>query len=699
MNYTVSFREGFLAELLALGAKEQAQINAKLKLLLDDPRPDGATKKQLKHLNREVYRLRSGDFRIFYTFDDRFVSLLKVLRRSEDTYDGDLEAEYFGGPADQTETPAPGETPPPAIQSRPARPTSDAAPRSLPSRLTPDLLERLRVPAAHHAALAKIEDEDSLLACAGVPDDVLLRIHQALFERGIEAALEEKEFVAADVDDLLRYRDGDLLGFLLRLSAEQERVVAWALDAAGPTLVKGGPGTGKSTVALYRVRAMLDALRRSGVAKPRILFTTYTNALVTFSEQLLRSLLGADADCVEVRTADSLVHEIVRGRAGAQHVASQAELREAMQKAMTAGRSAGSSLQRRNRAEPLARLGGDYLIDEIGTVIEARRIETLEAYLAAARPGRRAGLTADQRTQVWAIREAFYRELTRRGRITFQQLRSWAARIVAQGAGPAPYDGVVVDEAQDLDPSVLWLLVSLARQPNRVFLTADANQSIYGSGFRWSDVHDQLTFKGRTSVLRANFRSTREIGEAALAYLSGGQLDDDAPQPEYMHSGPLPVVRHVGAGPAENGLIVRFVREAARSVRLPVWAAAVLVPTEKTGQELASTLAFAGLPASFMTGRDLDLSAQVVKVITLRSAKGLEFPVVVLAGFENPYPYLRPNTDDAEKEERMAQERRTLFVGMTRAMRALLVSIHPDVRSDLLGDFQPELWNVSEVSA
>ncbi|MGE3342581.1 MAG: UvrD-helicase domain-containing protein [Vicinamibacterales bacterium] len=698
MSYTVSFREGFLAELLALGAKEQAQINGKLKLLLEDPRPDGATKKQLKHINRDVCRLRSGDFRIFYTFDDRFVSLLKVVRRSEDTYEGDLDAEYFGGPAEQA---SPQAVTMAAHQPVPSEGVVDpgGTPRSLPEKLTPELLARLRVPTAHHAALARVEDEDGLLACAGVPDDVLLRVHQALFDRGLDAALEEKEFVAADVDDLLRYRDGDLLGFLLRLSAEQERVVGWALDAAGPTLVKGGPGTGKSTVALYRVRAMLQALRRSGVARPRILFTTYTNALVTFSEQLLRSLLGPDADCVEVRTADSLVHEIVRGRAGVQRVASQAELREAMQKAMAAGRPAGSSLERRARVEPLARLGPDYLIDEVSTVIEARRIETLEAYLAAARPGRRAGLTADQRTQVWAVREAFNRELTRRGRITFQQLRSWAARIVAQGAGPAPYDGVVVDEAQDLDPSVLWLLVSLAKQPNRVFLTADANQSIYGAGFRWSDVHEQLNFKGRTSVLRANFRSTREIGEAALAYLGGGQLDDDAPQPEYMHAGPLPVMRRVGTGPAEQNLIVRFVREAARSIRLPIWATAVLVPTEKAGQQLASTLAYAGLPASYMTGRDLDLSAQTVKVITLRSAKGLEFPVVVLAGFENPYPYARPGTDDAEKDERMAQERRTLFVGMTRAMRALLLAVHEDVQSDLLTGFPPELWNVHEASA
>src|SRR4051812_43559929 len=144
MSYTLSFREGFLSELLVLPAKEQAQINAKLKALLDDPRADGVTKKQLKYLNRQVTRLRSGDFRVFYTHDDKFVSLLKVVRRSEDTYEDDVEAEYFGGPPDQqfesattprAEPPARKNVEPPAQASRP-----------LPSPIDAELLERLRVP-------------------------------------------------------------------------------------------------------------------------------------------------------------------------------------------------------------------------------------------------------------------------------------------------------------------------------------------------------------------------------------------------------------------------------------------------------------------------------------------------------------------------------------------------------------------------
>jgi superfamily I DNA/RNA helicase len=95
-----------------------------------------------------------------------------------------------------------------------------------------------------------------------------------------------------------------------------------------------------------------------------------------------------------------------------------------------------------------------------------------------------------------------------------------------------------------------------------------------------------------------------------------------------------------------------------------------------------------------MTGRDLDLTAQVVKVVTLKSAKGLEFPSVAVAGFEDPYPYFKTDALPEERVERVTQEKRTLFVGMTRAMRALLLVIPVGTRSDLLTCFDPAYWNL-----
>jgi DNA helicase-2/ATP-dependent DNA helicase PcrA len=64
-------------------------------------------------------------------------------------------------------------------------------------------------------------------------------------------------------------------------------------------------------------------------------------------------------------------------------------------------------------------------------------------------------------------------------------------------------------------------------------------------------------------------------------------------------------------------------------------------------------------------------SGGVVTLMTLHTAKGLEFPVVFLTGLEDGiFPHLRSLGDAAELEE----ERRLAYVGITRAQQRLYLS-------------------------
>jgi DNA helicase-2/ATP-dependent DNA helicase PcrA len=70
-------------------------------------------------------------------------------------------------------------------------------------------------------------------------------------------------------------------------------------------------------------------------------------------------------------------------------------------------------------------------------------------------------------------------------------------------------------------------------------------------------------------------------------------------------------------------------------------------------------------------------------MMTMHSAKGLEFPVVFIAGSEEGlFPHSRSADDDAELEE----ERRLCYVGLTRAQRRIVLT--SAARRRVYGDYQ-----------
>ena len=88
-------------------------------------------------------------------------------------------------------------------------------------------------------------------------------------------------------------------------------------------------------------------------------------------------------------------------------------------------------------------------------------------------------------------------------------------------------------------------------------------------------------------------------------------------------------------------------------------------PEDEGLSELDAFLAHAALEAG---EQQADAYDDAVQLMTLHSAKGLEFPLVFLAGLEEG---LFPHSLSAEDPDRLEEERRLCYVGMTRAMREL----------------------------
>ena len=88
---------------------------------------------------------------------------------------------------------------------------------------------------------------------------------------------------------------------------------------------------------------------------------------------------------------------------------------------------------------------------------------------------------------------------------------------------------------------------------------------------------------------------------------------------------------------------------------------------------------------SLLSDVDEEAGARDARVLmmTLHSAKGLEFPVVMIAGLEEGlFPHSRSSEDEAEMEE----ERRLCYVGITRAQRRLVLT--SAARRRTFGEYQ-----------
>jgi len=99
-----------------------------------------------------------------------------------------------------------------------------------------------------------------------------------------------------------------------------------------------------------------------------------------------------------------------------------------------------------------------------------------------------------------------------------------------------------------------------------------------------------------------------------------------------------------------------------------VSACRVFEAEEDSESELDAFLDRAALDAGESQADDYQ---EAVQMMTLHSAKGLEFPFVVLAGMEEN---LFPHKMSAEEPGRLEEERRLCYVGITRAMHKLVLT-------------------------
>ncbi len=436
---------------------------------------------------------------------------------------------------------------------------------------------------------------------------------------------------------------------IIRLTPEQKTILRQIrLDA--DFLVKGAAGTGKTLVLLEAIRkakgrgeqAELGLEELSG----SIALLTYTKALTKYDRYLARLLELDTGD--RIQTAFAFIAERFR------KLVPDADI---------------SLKLAEEDASPFCPswMTAREFCAEADNFIWANLV-TEKEYVSESFPrrGMKKPLQVKQREVLWIALEAMEAEL--RGRKRYSQ--NLAARDLVRATATAGggrgdlVDYIFLDETQDLCAAMLAAIKASSRKA--LILAGDGDQSIYQPFTSFERAGIDIV--GRTRVLRTNFRNTvqlhdyaeryRALGAAVGAGVDAESLPEafrDGPEPELFEGRDVPellelVTRHVGLYRDQLGYDAENI--------------AILAPTKADLDSLAAALDAAGHPSSLVMrdAFDFDETGRV-RLSTLHSAKGLDFPVVFLW---IPRLHVTDASWEGGAEDRL--NRNLLYVGITRAM-------------------------------
>lgn len=688
----VSFDEGFWPSVHRLDPSDSHRVIQALNIFSQNPDHPNLHLKQLRGQLSQLMSLRAGrDVRVLLVKRGETYVWLEAGNR-RDVYQKAERGQFIVNPARRfmgfVDATVPNEErrqPIPASDRDSVVPTRGvfdhwSSPELVEAGFTSDEIDDLRSCVDEYDLLslnwseARINQAIELLELtpeqwrAGIIGGTESTLRRAIDEFGgltgispLFSAKELERIAAAPIED-----------WMIFLHPDQRSVVERRYD--GPARVRGAAGTGKTVVALHRA---CHVARRWQDEEPggRTLFTTVTESLPRVYEQLFRRLPDAPSDGVEFLSIDDLAYKVCRD-AGVDIPPTDEALLDASFSRAYASVVCGET--------PLARahLSADYLQTEVSRVIKGRGVETLDDYLTLVRTGRGFGLTSAARRQMWDLAASWDSECQKSGTIHPGDVLL-AALHAARTSSEAWYRSVVVDEAQDLTMVGLQLLRALVNagprdRPDGLFLVGDGAQRVYPGGFTLRQAGVEV--RGRTTVLRVNYRNTREILEAALAVAGDERvvdLDEEFRRGELaaatIRRGGRPVLAcHRDELDEFAGLIERL-RDVTASALVGTGDTAIFCVDEAISNRVMAWITDAGFPCQRLKDYD-GTPSDSIKIGTYAEAKGLEFKAVFLPKLDAASSAGRDHSHEDELEERRILELSRLFVAMTRARDALVLS-------------------------
>jgi uncharacterized protein (TIGR00375 family) len=446
-------------------------------------------------------------------------------------------------------------------------------------------------------------------------------------------------------------------GLLDRLDAMQ-RVAASA--PGGPLLIVAGPGTGKTRTLTHRLAYLCAEMH---VRPEQCLAITFTRRAADELRQRLKDLLGAAAAKVTVSTFHALALSLIREKDPAFEVS---DLDELVPRAVA---QAGS-------------LNGRWpwvFVDEYQDVDQSQ-YELLRQLVPA--DGNICAI-GDPDQAIYSFRGADVRFFLRFAqdfvdarvvRLT-RNYRSSAPIIAAAVQAIAPgslVPGRRLDPAKvDLEAPLVGRYPAASPADEAAFIARKIDEVVGGTSHRTrADVRGvtgtTVSFGDIAVLYRTDAQAASIVDALAKASIPVQKRSHDRLRDRSGVRTLVEELRHEGY----SGPLTTRLKDAAASMGSWEGVDLLLPLAQRCGGDLERFL------TEVSTGAEIDAldpRAEAVTLLTLHAAKGLEFPIVFLAGCEDGLLPLRlPGRPPADVD--VAEERRLFFVGLTRAQRRLYVS-------------------------
>ncbi len=484
------------------------------------------------------------------------------------------------------------------------------------------------------------------------------------FEAALDVPASKRRFaVVSDDAALARMLDSPLDKWRVFLHPSQLRIVQAQYN--GPARVLGGAGTGKTVVAMHRANHLLTTVFTE--PDDRLLFTTFTHNLAQDIDANLKQLCGESlSQRIDVVHLDKWVSDYLKRNDYRHRVAywPSPELKSCWESAMV-HKPAGWT--------------AEFFREEWTDVIQRHGCTSLDDYKRARRGGRGVRLNRKQRVAIWPVFEAYRNALTSKGLRENEDAIRDAIGLMRHHPKVPQYRAILVDEAQDMSTAAFELLRQIIpdEQPNDLFIVGDAHQRIYRR--RVVLKRAGVNIVGRSKKLYINYRTTDEIRNTAVAFLTDTPVDDldggvdTNSRYKSLSHGRAPQIASLKSFQQEADRIATFVgQEHARNTCL-------VARTNSLVDQYEEAMRARGIQTYRLSRNEAeDHSAEGLRIATMHRVKGLEFDRLCIVGVNKGAVPLEVgdahSSDVAVRESAEQRERALFYVALTRARREVLIT-------------------------